>query len=251
MKNLLSMKGLIVLGVLLYAGSLIWYLPASFVWNRIQGQLPAQVSLEGLTGTLWAGHVSRMQVQGVDQGGLHWDWQPSGLLRGNISLNLFWQPRNGQVTAQLDVGPGSIRLKNVDGRLDAATMAALNKAPFVLAGHWLLDVPLLELNEYEYIGQAQGQLVWENAAGGLPNALPLGHLTAALSGEDGWLVFRLADRDGPLGLRGDGRWRPGQALALNTQVQARAGADAALVSGLTLLGQPDTQGWTNWRVNLQ
>ncbi|MFO7704852.1 MAG: type II secretion system protein N [Halopseudomonas sp.] len=251
MKNLLSMKGLIVLGVLLYAGSLLWYLPASFVWNRIQGQLPAQVSLEGLTGTLWAGHVARMQVQGVDQGGLHWDWQPSGLLRGTISLNLFWQPRNGQVTAQLDVGAGSIRLKNVDGRLDAATMAALNKAPFVLAGHWLLDVPLLELNEFEYIGQAQGQLVWENAAGGLPTALPLGHLTADLSGEDGWLVFRLADRGGPLGLSGDGRWRPGQALALNTQMQARAGADAALADGLSLLGRPDAQGWTSWRVNLQ
>ncbi|WP_022963363.1 type II secretion system protein N [Halopseudomonas pelagia] len=251
MKKMVSMKSVILLGVLLYLGSLIWYLPASFVWSRIQGQLPAQVTLEGLTGTLWAGQVGRMQVQGVDQGALRWDWQPSGLLRGNISLDLFWQPRNGQVTAQLDVGLGSIRLKNVDGRLDAASMAALNKAPFVLAGHWLLDVPLLELNEFEYIGQAEGQLVWENAAGGLPNALPLGHLTADLNGEDGWLVFHLADRGGPLGLRGDGRWRPGQALALNTQMQARADADAALVGGLTLLGKPNAQGWTSWRINLQ
>lgn len=251
MKNMPGMRSLIFLGVLLYLGSLIWYLPASFVWSRLQGQLPAQVTLDGLSGTLWAGQVSRMQVQGIDQGGLRWDWQPAGLLRGNISLDLIWLPRDGQVAARLDVAPGSIRLRNVDGRLDAATMAALNKAPFVLAGHWLLDVPLLELNEFEYIGQADGQLVWENASGGLPNALPLGHLTADLSGEDGWLVFRLADRGGPLGLRGEGRWRPGQALALNAQVQARAGADAGLAGGLTLLGRPDAQGWINWKVNLQ
>lgn len=251
MKSLPSLKSLIVLGVVLYLCSLIWYLPASFVWSRMQGQLPAEVTLNGLTGTLWAGDVSQMQVQGVDQGALRWDWQPSGLLRGNIRLDLFWQPRDGQVWAQLDVGRRSVRLNHVNGRLDAASMAAVNRAPFVLEGHWLLDVPVLELNEFEYIGQAEGQLVWENAAGGLPNALPLGHLTADLSGEEGWLVFRLGDRGGPLGLRGDGRWRPGQALALNTQVQARADADAALASGLTLLGRPDAQGWINWRVNLQ
>lgn len=251
MNRMPRMKGLILLGVLLYLGSLIWFLPASFVWKQIQDQLPAQVTLEGLTGTLWSGHVSRMQVQGVDQGALRWDWQPSGLLRGRISLDMFWQPRNGQVAAQLDVGLNALQLKNVDGRLDAASMAAVNKAPFVLAGHWLLDVPLLELNDWQYVGQADGQLIWENAAGGLPNALALGHLMAELSGEEGWLVFRLSDRGGPLGLRGDGRWRPGQALALNTQMQARADADAALVGGLGLLGRPDAQGWINWRVNLQ
>lgn len=250
MRKILSFK---IIGLLfvLYVGSLIWHLPASFVWNRIQGQLPAQVTLQGLTGTLWSGHVSRMQVEGVDQGGLRWEWQAAGLLRGKISLDLSWQPRNGQVTARLDAGLNSLQLKEVAGRLDAASMAAVNKAPFILGGHWLLDVPLLELNDLQYVGQAEGKLTWENAAGGLPTALPLGHLTADLSGDDGWLVFDLSDRGGPLGLRGDARWRPGQALALNTQMQARAGADAALVGGLGLLGRPDTQGWVTWRAKLQ
>lgn len=250
MEKIFSVKVMVLL-VLLYLGSLIYFLPASFVWNRIQGQLPAQVTLHGLSGTLWSGHVSRMQVEGVDQGGLRWNWQAAGLLRGKVSLDLFWQPRNGQVTARLDAGMNSLQLKDVVGRLDAASMAAVNKAPFVLAGQWLLDVPLLELNDLQYVGQAEGQLTWENAAGGLPTAFPLGHLTADLSGDEGWLVLALSDQGGPLGLRGDARWRPGQALALNTQMQARADADAALVGGLGLLGRPDSQGWVNWRARLQ
>lgn len=251
MKKMLSIKAMVVLATVLYLCSLVWYLPATFVWSRIQGQLPAQVALQGLTGTLWSGHVSQMQVDGVDQGGLRWDWQPSGLLRGKVSLDLFWQPRNGQVTARLDAGLSSLQLKDVDGRLDAGSMAAVNKAPFVLAGHWLLDVPLLELNDLQYVGEAEGQVTWENAAGGLPRALSLGHLTADLSGVEGWLVLQLSDQGGPLGLRGDARWRPGQALALDTQMQARADADAALVGGLSLLGQPDAQGWITWRAKLQ
>ncbi|MBQ0743469.1 MAG: type II secretion system protein N [Pseudomonas sp.] len=250
MKKVLSIK-VVVLLMLLYLGSLIWNLPASFVWSRVQNQLPAQVTLHGLTGTLWSGRVSRMQVEGVDQGALSWDWRAAGLLGGKVSLDLFWQPRNGHVTARLDAGLNSLQLKNVVGRLDAASMAAVNKAPFVLAGQWLLDVPLLELNELQYVGEAEGQLTWENAAGGLPTALPLGHLSADLSGDEGWLVFELADQGGPLGLRGDARWRPGQALALNTQMQARADADAALVGGLSLLGRPDAQGWVKWRAKLQ
>lgn len=251
MKRMWSIKRIALLCLLLFAGSLLWHLPASFVWKQLQDQLPAEVTLHGLTGTLWSGQVSRMDVGGIDQGALQWNWRPTGLLSGHVTLDLLWQPRNGQVTARLDAGASSLRLTDVQGRLDAASMAAVNRAPFVLAGSWLLDVPLLELNDLEYIGQAEGSLVWENAAGGLPNALPLGHLSAELAGEDGWLVMRLSDRGGPLGLRGDARWRPGQAMALNTQLQARSDADPALVGGLGLLGRADAQGWVNWKANLQ
>lgn len=247
----LSVKKVVAVSVVLYLLSLVWNLPASFVWKRMAGQLPAEVTLHGLTGTLWSGHVNRIEVNRVDQGGLRWSWQPMGLLRAAISLDLLWQPRNGNVSAQLHAGMGALTLRDVTGRLDAASMATVNRAPFILGGSWLLDVPLLELKDMEYVGRAEGQLVWESAAGGLPTAMALGTLAADLEGDDGWLVLTLSDRGGPLGLQGNARWRPGQAMALDTRLQARPEAEAGLVGGLSLLGQPDAQGWVRWQAQLQ
>ncbi|SDU16827.1 type II secretion system protein N [Halopseudomonas salegens] len=239
------------LAFVLYLLALLWQLPASIVWQRIAPDLPANVELEGLNGTLWQGQVARMTVNGVDQGGLKWDWRPMGLLRGNIALDLLWQPRNGEVSAHLLLGTSRIQLQDVSGELDAASMAEVNRAPFILAGSWLLDVPRLELIDLDQVSAAEGRLVWQGAAGGLPQPLALGHLSATLGQRDGWLTLDLQDQGGPLGLQGDARWRPGQPMYLDTRLQARADAEPGLAGGLQMLGQPNAQGWIQWQAQLQ
>lgn len=251
MLNNWSWKRTLVLMALLYLLTLIWTLPAAVVWKRVQHQLPVPVTLQGLSGTLWSGQVEQLMVEGVNQGRLAWDWQPSQLLRGRIGLELVWQPRNGRVNAELQAGLGALSLRNINGSLDASSMAIIHNAPFALGGSWLLDVPELKLEDFERVVTADGRLVWQDAAGGLPQAIPFGHLSAALSHADGWLVLDLQDQDGPLGLRGDARWRPGQPMKINAQLQARADAEPALAGGLGLLGQPDPQGWINWQAQLQ
>lgn len=246
-----NIKALVVCALLLYLLTLLWNMPATFVWKRLEGQLPAAVTLHGLTGTLWSGQVARMEVDGVDQGRLSWDWLPSRLLNGQVGLDLLWQPRSGKVNAQLNAGLGSLTLTDIHGTLDAASMAAINNAPFVLRGAWLLDVPELTLEHFESVAAANGRLVWQDAAGGLPQAMPFGHLSATLGSADGWLTLDLQDQGGPLGLKGDARWRPGQPMKLDVQLQARAGAEPMLAEGLSLLGRPNPQGWVSWRAQLQ
>lgn len=246
-----SLKLVLWLSLSLYLLALIWQLPASVVWQRVAPSLPAQVELAGLSGTLWRGQVARMTVDRVDQGGLQWDWRPSGLLRGNIGLDLVWQPRNGQVKANLLMGMRRILLQDVQGELDAATMAELNRAPFILAGSWLLDVQRLELVDMDQVIAAQGRLVWQGAAGGLPQPLALGDLSASLGHDEGWMTLDLQDQGGPLGLQGNARWRPGQPMHLDTRLQAGPNAEPGLVGGLQMLGQPDAQGWIHWQAQLQ
>ncbi|PAU87874.1 hypothetical protein CK507_10035 [Pseudomonas sp. WN033] len=248
----LNLKGMLALALLVYLLTLIWHLPASFVWHRLSAQLPVPVELQGLAGTLWSGQVARITVDGIDQGGLRWHWRPSALVRGQVQLDLEWLPRNSRVQAQLKAGIGVVRLEQVNGRLDAASMAMVNKAPFLLGGTWLLDVPVLELRDFEFVSTAHGRLVWQEAAAGLPQTLALGHLKAELDSRDGWLTMALQDQgEGPLGLQGDARWRPGQALQLNTRIQAREVADPSLAGAVALLGRPDRQGWVRWRAQLQ
>lgn len=251
MLNNWSLKKTLAGALLVYLLSLLWHLPAAVVWTRLQPQLPVAVTLQGLTGTLWSGQVGQLWVDGVNQGQISWDWQPSRLLRGRIALDLVWQPRDGRVNAQLQVGLDTLSLHDINGSLDASSMAITHNAPFALGGSWLLDIPELVLENFDSVTAASGRLVWQNAAGGLPRALPFGHLSAALSEAGGWLVLDLQDQDGPLGLRGAARWRPGQAMNINAQLQARADAEPALAGGLGMLGQPDPQGWISWQAQVQ
>ncbi|HDZ56306.1 MAG TPA: type II secretion system protein N [Pseudomonas xinjiangensis] len=251
MMQRINRKTTLVVALALFLLSLVWNLPAAFVWKQISGQFPAQVTLQGLSGTLWSGQVRQMKVNGIEQGAVTWDWRPGPLLAGRIALDVVWQPRNSRVEATLKIGASSMVLEDVNGRLDAASMAALNKAPFVLGGSWLLDVPFLELHDLERVGDASGRLVWENAAGGLPQPLPLGHLSADLTGADDWLVFSLSDQGGPLGLDGTARWRPGQPMFIEARLKARADAEAGLAGGLGMLGQADADGWVGWRAQLR
>lgn len=246
-----GIKWSLALAVAVYLGALIWQLPATVVWQRIAPELPAEVELTGLTGTLWQGQVARMMVSGVDQGALRWQWRPASLLRGKIALDLLWQPRNSQVRARLALSPGALTLLDVRGELDAASMAAVNRAPFILTGSWLLEVPRLQLADFEQVTAAEGRLVWQDAAGGLPQPLALGHLSATLGQTDGWLTLDLQDHGGPLGLQGDARWRPGQPMYLDTRLQARPDADAGLAAGLQMLGRADRSGWIGWQAQLQ
>lgn len=251
MLNRWNLKKTLILGAVLYLLTLVWTLPAAVVWKQLEQRMPVPVTLHGLTGTLWSGHVGQLEVDGINQGQLRWAWRPSGLLRGRLGLDLLWQPRNGRVNAELQAGLGTVSLRNIRGSLDASSMAIIHNAPFALGGNWLLDIPELVLSDFDSVTAASGRLVWQDAAGGLPQAMSFGHLSASLTDADGWLVLGLQDQDGPLGLRGDARWRPGQALRINAQLQARADAEPALASGLGLLGQPDAQGWVSWQAQVQ
>src|SRR5690606_8602090 len=137
------------------------------------------------------------------------------------------------------------------GELDASSMAIIHNAPFALGGKWLLDVPELTLENLEHVSGARGRLVWQEAAGRLPQAMPFGPRPAELGQAAGWWRPRRQEQGRPLGRRGDAGWRPGRPRKINAELQARADAEPALASGLGLLGRADNQGWIRWRAQLQ
>lgn len=247
----ISLRTIILLALVAYCLTLIWTLPAVVVWQRLEHRLPVPVTLHGLSGTLWSGQVTRMQVNGIDQGGLRWQWLPMSLLHGKLGLDLLWQPRNSKVAARVSAGFNSLKLSDITGSIDAASMAVVHNAPFVLRGTWLLDIPELSLRDFAAVTSADGRVVWQDAAGGLPQPLQLGHLTATLGAAQDRLVLALQDAGGPLGLQGDARWQPGQPMLLDVRLQARPDAERGLVDGLGLLGRPDAQGWVHWQQQLQ
>ncbi len=66
----IKLRTAILIALAVYLLALIGTLPAAVVWQRLEHKLPVPVALHGLSGTLWSGQVTRVEVAGVDQGGL-------------------------------------------------------------------------------------------------------------------------------------------------------------------------------------
>ncbi|OFI33584.1 general secretion pathway protein GspN [Alteromonas lipolytica] len=73
-------------GIALYLVLLIAYMPASQVANRID--LPRNVKLGQVEGTLWHGEVDRVVVNNIPVNQLSWDVSPLALLTGHLALEL-------------------------------------------------------------------------------------------------------------------------------------------------------------------
>ncbi|WP_428775590.1 type II secretion system protein N [Vibrio sp.] len=83
------MKKYILLSLLflsVFVVSLLAHLPAALVVKH--APLPAQLAIEGVSGTLWQGQASQVNWQRRSLGPLSWQWQPSRLIEGKLAAQL-------------------------------------------------------------------------------------------------------------------------------------------------------------------
>jgi len=74
--------------------------PAQFAYSLIADRLGA-IKLGGLSGSIWDGHASSVQVFGAPLGALDWQLQAAPLLHGTATAHLALS--GGEITASGDV----------------------------------------------------------------------------------------------------------------------------------------------------
>lgn len=179
----------ILLAVITYLLFLIAYTPASLVSELINKQTNKQVTLYGVSGTLFSGSAQQVSTQGLHVNNLHWELSPLSLLMLNAELDVKGGNirskddiyLKGKLTASL-LSPEKFSLQNASVFVPTKTLLSQIKLPvFVTAsGRFRVDVNELEFNQG--CQELQGKGNWLEAAVNVnKKEIDFGTFEAALS----------------------------------------------------------------------
>ncbi len=184
MMNKATIIKLTFLGVLLYLGLLIANLPASQVIYRL---LPNDISMSGVTGTIWQGKATRVYSQGVELKNVRWDVSVWRLFTGKLGLDIIaGNTRNRDEIsihgfAMVDANM-TITAKNLNVRAPARLLAANVPMPMPIKLDGQLRVSLANaVFEAAVCQQLDGKGSWRDAAvSGTTGWIDLDTFTAVL-----------------------------------------------------------------------
>ncbi|WP_018982305.1 type II secretion system protein N [Salinimonas chungwhensis] len=241
-----------IASVLVFVFFLIIYLPASQITSRLA--LPEEVSLYGVSGTLWEGSAQQVVVNGLPVDNVSWEIHPAALLWGDIRVSLnggnmrspeaisFSGPLTTGLFSQTRVSAESFVAYIPVDRILAQVSLPL---PVNAAGRFKLSLQTLDYNGQ--CNELNGQGSWLNAAvAGTQGPIDFGTYDASLSCADGNFIVNVEEPN-KLGLSMqaqadpqfsdisvEGRFKPDNDLPKEVHQAAR------------FFGQPDSNGYTEF-----
>jgi len=227
-----------------YLVALIAMAPAASVWKLLEPRLdlPVAVQIQELSGSFWNGRAGPLRVEGREIGNLAWRWQPMALLQGQLGLRLNWRAGADEADLLLRLRRGAAQVSGLRGALEASRLQPWFDLPVLLGGRVELDIARIRWDAVAGFQQADGTVLWADAAAGLPRPLALGLYRAEVDALDGSLLARIgASPESPLDIRGTASWHPSGGHRLDLSLRSGSQADPALRSALDTIArrQPD------------
>ncbi|WP_088331181.1 type II secretion system protein N [Lacimicrobium sp. SS2-24] len=240
----------LLLGLLAYVFFLLVKLPAAQVISRVD--LPDNIGVQGISGTIWQGHIAQMSLQGIPLSNVRWQISPWRLLTGKLAMDI--QAGNSRdvdalsLQGQLSLTPGAVGATDLQLYLPADLLIAKLPLPLPVNARGRFKVDLQELDYAQQCHSLSGKGQWLNAAvAGTQGYISLGNFNADLACENESVLvsinepnqFGLTARatiSPTLKIRVNGRFKPDQDLPQEVHDAAR------------LFGQPDNQGYYQIRL---
>jgi general secretion pathway protein N len=235
----------ILLGLLAYVGFLIAKLPAIQVISRLQ--LPTNISVIGVSGTIWQGQAMQLTINTLPVDKLEWQLSFWPLLWGKAKLDVkagnIRQSEDVSFSGLLWLGKNSVAAENFSLYLPSDLVIAQLPLPIAVNAKGRFS---LKLNELEYLQGCQtlsGKGQWLNAeVMGLQNPITLGTFNAELSCIDNDVLISVKEPNS-FGLSArarvpnnlqfsvEGRFKPDPSLPKEVQQAAQ------------FFGKPDAEGY--------
>ncbi|WP_394132887.1 type II secretion system protein N [Shewanella maritima] len=235
----------ILLGIALYLVFLVVYMPAN--WLLSVAPLPNNVSLTGVTGTLWQGRAAQVSFDKRSVEQVSWELSPWGLLLGRANIDFEIGNRNSLVN-----GRGYVSL-SMSG-IDAQDLRFEAPSGFLLAGARLPfrtrvngDLSVVVEN-FEQGKPWCEQLVGRAFINGLDVSnqfgnYPLGNLNTGLSCEDGQIKLTVDEAANALGLSGTVLLAENNQVIVSAKIKPTDSQPDDLREALVFLGKQDSQGY--------
>ena len=245
MKSKLS---IVLAGILIYLVFLIAYMPASQVIGRIQ--IPANIALGPVSGTLWNGTAKSVEVNGLLINELDWQLSFLPLLWGSVSLDLdAGNDRQsdeisfrGEITTNWS---SFTRFDSDDFIIYLPTDQVLANVqlplPVKAGGRFRVIINELEFNQRCQTLEANGE--WLNAqVAGTQGSIQLGSFGAILSCVDNVIVADVAEPN-MLGLSLIARVSGMRNISVTGRFKPDASLPDEVHQAAQFFGQQDAQGY--------
>lgn len=232
---------LAALGIGAYLLVLVITFPASRVSGMLQERID-DLSLNGVSGSVFSGQAAQLVYQGLDLGPLHWQFRPFALLLGRIEYRI--ELKNPDNRGHLSMGKslsGRTLVHDVDFVLLPDRLInhySPNKVKTSGTFHIVFDA----FNPgTDYSGDVNGQIEWQDAVILEPISLVLGQLAVEVVTENGELVARVT-QGGDLGVTGEMALSAAYAYRINLLLRAGTVADSATLEVLDRSAQRQPNG---------
>lgn len=243
----------IYLGIAAYLIFLLHALPASFLTRYLLPSMPAAraINLQGVHGSVWQGQATEARYRNFSLGKLDWSVNGWGLLLGDLKLHLILNQDGQRNSAYVNLGMGgSLSAEDINLQFPAKSMMPLMYGfPISIDGE--LRGNLKEVNfERGRMLQAQGRIVWLNAALRAPQNIELGDYLITMEPVNAGSKILIKDQGrGPVQsevtvtVQGSGNYR------VNGWIKSRDSGQQSITEGLRFLGRPDNSGRYWLRMN--
>jgi general secretion pathway protein N len=193
---------LVALGVGAYLLVLVTTFPAARVSGMLEDRV-ADLSLNGVSGSVFSGQAAQVVYQGLDLGPVRWRFSPLALLLGRIEYRIELAHRDNQ--GQLNLGKtltGRTYIHDLDIKLlPDRLINHYSPVSVDTSGTLHLAFEIFDPGA-DYSGEVEGRLEWQDAVILDPVSLVLGQMQLDVVVEDGELVGRVVN-GGALGASGE------------------------------------------------
>jgi general secretion pathway protein N len=242
---------LAVLGIVAYLVFLLANLPAAWLGFALERSSRGAFALGDPAGTLWKGSgLLALRSGGAFRGiaDLEWSCNPLSVLIGRLNVALSGIAPGTRLRANVSLGKGSVRFRNVEAEAPAALLEpALPAAAFAKPdGRLRVLADSFEIGEASLVGAATVE--WVEA--GVSGLQRLGDYRLQITGSGERAAVKLATLRGDLRLSGEGEWRAAQPRIVQLRGIAEAAAERKdlepLLQALGIRGSgiPQPFAWT-------
>lgn len=196
------------------------------------------ITMSGISGSLWAGSVDKMNLKNQTIQSLAWSLNPFSLLLANLSTDIEASVKGQLITSQVDYALFSevTSLNNLHSSINASELKELLKLPLgEFSG--IIDIDLSNVTlAAKKLPLINGLINWNNATLTLSEKIAFGQVSLKLnSADNGDLIGKLNNTQGELSIVGDVKVLTNNKYTIDIKLTPRANASSELKSILSLI----------------
>lgn len=241
---------IILIVIALYLFFLITTLPANVVLSAIN--LPKNITLSSISGTIWSGKARQLHVSGVELGSVNWELHPLYLIIGELSADVSIINDQQYINTQLNLSSsGKIELEETRFLIDLSSLQPLTYGmPFSYSGKISGYFPVSFFQKNNYVG-INGKLSLNDILMISPQQQSFGDFVIDFRAEkEGATSGKIKDSGGLLNATGQLTLNKNGQLNLSMKLAARE-TGSSLEKVLSFLGKKDAGGRVAFNSNFK